>query len=246
MLFLNTFMNFREFIWNEAIMWSYMGKIEPIYGSGEAQTLNYGTASNFPQPFLYIPLKSHEGWAAILNSIRKNLDRMAVHCEPDANAFGGYRCEKIKPMPGEKNVGYNNTADIMHTGESHVTVAIGSEIKTDPRKILINGKPLFDEKGHGIECPVFPEERKIILGPANSYTTPIDSPPIAALLPVNCPMVGEIRKAMNLPVRDGYKTHITIGYIIPKKDKDGSLTTIGKDKNFPTTKRIHNLTFQQQ
>jgi hypothetical protein len=55
-------------------------------------------------------------------SIRKH----AIHCIPDQAAFSGYLCDLYK-APGAKNAG-ESKADIMWTGESHVTVAYGQEL----------------------------------------------------------------------------------------------------------------------
>lgn len=252
-------MDFKEWLayW-EAYQWGYMGPLEIILGTGESQRLHYGTSRGM-SPMLYVPLKGESKgdneWSSIIKSIRKWVDKHGFHCEPDDKAYGGYRCEMIPPETGQKDVGEENKADIMWTGESHITVAYGNELEKAAGEQGIKVVqmlqeasderlgPLFHET-RGCPMPVYkpmPKDIQLKYGPAHLFTTPVGTPPIAVILPVVCPNVAVVREVLGLPNKQqGYTTHVTIGYVIPKKAEGGVLTTMGKGKKAVTARGVAN------
>lgn len=235
----------------EAQMWSYMGPLQIILGTGEAQRLHYGTAQGM-SPMLYVPLKDENDkkWSSIIKSVRKHVDKHAIHCIPDKTAFSGFQCNMYGDMLGDSKVSSDSRADIMWTGESHVTVAYGSEIEKAAQgrpieEFLQNATtkvgPLFYET-RGLDMPVYPpipEDVELKYGPAHTFTTPLGTPPIAVILPVVCPNIKLVREALGLPMRDDrYTTHVTVGYVVPVKGPGGTLTTSGKQKGTPSAKAL--------
>lgn len=211
----------------ESSSYGYFGPLTEILGDGTPETLNFGTASEWAgQPMLYIPLRPKKGggqWGQVLNSIRRKLSKQGVTCFPDSNAFNGMKCNKED----------SGQTYLMHTGESHVTVAlhvhlmqyknsIMEKLGLDPdtsiqdalmHARLPDGKYLFETPHRGIECPVQPAG-DVIFGVAKSY----EGEPIVALLPVTCPMYSLVRQSLGLPApASNYAVHATVGYAYPKQ-----------------------------
>ena len=206
---------------------------------------------------LYVPLKGkgedNNIWSQVIRSIRKNVDKHGFNCVPDPSAYGGYRCEMIKPKQGQKDVGKKNKANIMWTGESHITVAYGEELETvaeergmDVKQLLQSAVSSEGELFHvtrGLDMPIYrpePKDVKLLYGVASMFTTPMNTPPIAVILPVVCTNVKFVREALGLDSQT-LTTHVTIGYVIPKKGESGALTTMDKDPTTPTAKSIAKL-----
>jgi hypothetical protein len=208
-------LRFRNFLLNvesAEMQWGFFGDLKASLGHNQNERLNYGTAPAFGgSPMLYVPLiRGESPISQTLASVRRMLSRTGMQCVKDGTAFNGWRCF---PSPtGHK-------ADIMHTGEAHVTVALGAELQPiieqagQPAERFLetvrlpNGQPLFD-RGVGLEMPVKPLG-KLIYGVAKAF----QGKPLVALMAVECPSVLEVRRAVGLPPpRSGYIFHVTVGY----------------------------------
>ena len=232
---------FRLFFENE-LDWGYFGNMKAYLGGNESSHLNYGTAPNFGgSAMLYVPLHRQEsGLAEIIVSARRAVAKQGIQCVPDSAAFAGWRC-------GLSSMGHK--ADLMHTGESHVTVARGDELSLgkDPvsalQTIRLNtGEPLFEGQ-KGLPMPVTPSKPgKVVYGVAKSFK----GKPLVALLKVECPRATEVRDALKLPrLPGGYVFHITIGYAFGKWTDD-LVTTNPKGQGIGTgsARQKHNSTYQ--
>jgi hypothetical protein len=233
-------MRFKDFFnLQEGINWGYYGKLTAFLGGNQPDRLNYGTAKDFGgSPMLYVPIERGKGEVGtVLTAARRLLERTGVDCVPDAAAFGGWRCGPSKnPHP----------ADFRHTGESHVTVAMGQELdpilpaEMDDRLMFFEQKGLFTG-GQGMRCPVSAATggKALVYGVARAFT----DVPIVVLLRVECPRVLEVRKALGLPPpRSGYVTHVTVAYAFPHHSED-LLTTNPKFDLPQSAKARHDATY---
>jgi len=247
-------MNFAEFfrfIESDGADWGYFGELTPILGNGKSETLNYGSGKGFSgPPMIYVPIKREESrLGGILSSFRRQISKQGIECRPDSSAFNGYAC-KASENPHQ--------TDLMHTGESHITVALGSalahvfedkenvasKIETLKKIKLPNGNPLFDAQGNGISMPVNIGPRPFVIYGVAKY---FSGKPLVALLSVSCPNISEVRQALNLPpLPPNYKTHITIGYAYGVDLGDIITTDRKKGKPISSTSIQHDRTYKQQ
>lgn len=195
----------------------FFGELNPIVGNGKSETLNYGTGQGFSgKPMLYVPILRGESTISnFLTSARHRIAHTGIECHPDSRGYGGWTCQAASEP---------HKADIMHTGEAHVTVALGDslrpvfgDLKSDKEIVnflksikMNNGTPLFDSYGNGINMPIeVARPAHIVYGVAKNLT----NSPLVALLPVICHRIDDVRQALRLPpLPPNYTTHITIGY----------------------------------
>ncbi len=227
-------MNFREFLllFEDKVQWGYTGSMNRILGSGEPGTLHYGTAEGFPKPMLYVPLPK--------SLVRPFRERVRTKIKFDCVLT---RHETLDCRPKE-----GATPELQWSGEAHMTVAMGDElqkalVKTgmppiealkrttiqDPQRA--DEVPLFDERGHGMACPVSAtqhEDKFFKLVPTALFA----DQPLALILFVRSPCYVEVRNSLGLtdypklpPHLGPYIPHATIGYLF-KKDIDVSGWTI--------------------
>jgi hypothetical protein len=167
----------------------------------------------------------------------------------------------------ERDIGRESKLVVRSIGELHITVAMGLE-QAKPRLIekfdlppestlqdilmkatLKDGRPLFKTFGHeGVSSGLNVDDIKIvkdepIFGAAQSYSIPSiggGMPPIAVLVPISCPTVSVIRKALELPSRpEDYVQHITIGFVAPSESKSRPEVLSGiRSPHDPTIARI--------
>jgi hypothetical protein len=127
---------------------------------------------------------------------------------------------------------------------SGMSLVLGSvKIADDKNMGIWGGSPIFQywrEGGIGVRTPVYTEDPKAKpkFVVASSYKIPRigDLPPIAAIVPVKCDMVGYIRKALGLETDPSNVTHVTIGFVIPTEESvAGILTSRGRKKGEETS-----------
>jgi hypothetical protein len=243
-------MEFREFfriVEDEGADWSYFGELHSYIGNNKSETLNYGSGTGFQgKPFLYVPVTRESSIGKILSSARRRISQQGIECKADSSAFNGWKCQPA-------TVAHN--ADMMHTGESHVTVASGEELNailkdkqsTEEETEFLkqvktgNGTPLFDAYGNGITMPVTPSGQ-IVYGVAKYFR----GTPMVALMAVECPMVSKVREALSLPPRaPSYKTHITIGYAFGVTLGDVMTTDTRKGTTYGSASQIHNVGYKK-
>lgn len=234
----------------ETAEFGFFGELTPIVGNGKSETLNYGTGRGFSgKPFLYVPLMRGDSQISnVLTSARHRIAHTGIECHPDPRGYGGWSCQAASEP---------HKADIMHTGEAHVTVALGDslsplfgDLKGQDEEVdflksvkLDNGTPLFDSYGNGIDMPVeVARPARIVYGVAKNLA----NAPLVALLPVICPRVADVRKALHLPpLPVNYMTHVTIGYAYGVKVGDLLTTDTSKGQPSGSTTMQHDTDYKK-
>jgi hypothetical protein len=244
-------MNFKDFMrFHEDGMaeWGYFGKIISYIGGDKSECLNYGSGTGHAaDPMLYVPIKRGETeMANIISSARRKIAKRGIECKPNPISWGGWDCKQAE-MP--------HNADIMHTGESHVTVAQDKELEAffkDAKNIneklnllkqvkTEKGTSLFDENGIGIKMPIVASTpAEIIYGVSKFFK----NRPLVALLKIECPLMQEVRSALGLgPLPPNYKSHVTIGYAYGVVLDDLITTDLTKGTVSDSASKKHNKGF---
>jgi hypothetical protein len=242
-------MNFKDYmLFCESSEWGYFGKITSYIGGDKSEHLSYGTAiGHGADPMLYIPVKKGETELAnVISSARRKIAKTGIECTPNPSSWSGWDCHKASTP---------HNADIMHTGEFHITIAQDKELEkffgeakniAEKLELLkktktMSGVPLFDQNGIGIKMPVVASTPiEIIYGVSKFF----NNSPLVALLKIECPLMQEVRSALGLgPLPPNYKSHVTIGYAYGV-NLDGLITTdLSKGTAPDSATRKHNKGF---
>lgn len=244
-----TELRFTDFInESEGAEWGFFGSLSPILGDGSSERLSYGTSPNFQgDPMLYVPVGESSQVGAVLKSARRKIAKRGIECRKAPKSYYGYDCSQAQSP---------HKADIMHTGEAHVTVALGNNLRElfggalspedKAAKLreaqLSDGRHLF-EGNVGVPMPVsVSRPPKIVYGVAKFFS----GQPLVALLEVECPMIEKVRGAIGLPrLSQGYTPHVTIGYAYGV-DLGRLLTTdTSKGDAYGSTGRAHDRSYLQ-
>lgn len=238
-------MNFKEFFLREAggLEWGYAGNMNVILGSGEPETLHYGTAPNFPQPMLYVPVPRK-----VSKRYLEEAKETIFYCRGN----GEWRCQNS--FVGKQTV--NTAKEASATGESHLTIASGRELQQvlartgmtdiEALKHMSLEAPfspekkegltyLFDDNNHGIDCKLSVANAPGVtaIRQVGEQATPRPHPnikmwstklfagePMAIVLFMEANNLVPIRHSVGLsplpqlpPQLGAYVPHTTIGYI---------------------------------
>lgn len=270
------FTGFRQFC---EVSFGWYGAMTPFLGGNRWEHLNYGGSEQFglDQPMLYVPINvaastgggSKSPVGKLLAKLRRRASKFRVICHRDESIFSKYVCKPTTDTLDHKGK-YVNIARFVPTGESHVTVAIYNQLVREVfskhfgrrttreeeieflRNTHIDGVPLFNEEGVGIEMPItIKEPAEIIFGVSNF----IDGNPIVAIVGAECHGMDRVKKALGLSGPSGYKTHLTVGFAdaiwdLPSPDKKveapENIGASARSGPGGILKKIHNTSYLRQ